>query len=511
MKRSYAVFVVLVVVIFVSTFRLGSVTLFDGDEAVFAEATKEMVQSGDYITPTYNGEVRYDKPIFFYWMMGLSYKVFGINEFGARFPSAVAGILLAMALFYFVRHFYSDNRALYAGLSMTASLYFFVYSRASVTDMVLTLFITLSLFSFYLSLKWRARFIYGFYLFSALAFLTKGLIGIVFPFAVAFIFVLVTEGIRGLKKVFNQKGLLLFMIVGGPWYAAQFAIHGDEFFQQFFMKHHFKRYTDVISGHKGPIYYYVAALAVGLFPWVAFLPSGIRKMLKDKDPLLVFSGIWVAFIVVFFSFATTKLPDYVLSAIPAVAILIASGMEGQDLRWKRFEWGFISLISLLICIAFVVMPSYLTKLGVADTGWMLAAAAVALAMAVFALYAVIGARSLYTGMLGIVLVFLTLLLIEAYPMANQQLQGPLYRFSLYARGKTRNDERIIAYGINFPSIVFYSDRKVANVRGQDALQEYIKEKGGGLAIAKAKDMDVLTSAGFTLLQKDNGFVLLERK
>ena len=511
MKKSYAVVLVLAVVILVAMFRLGSVTLFDVDEAVFAEATKEMVESGDYITPTYNGEVRYDKPIFFYWLMALSYKTFGVNEFGARFPSATGAILLTVALFYFIRHFSDVTKALYAALSMVASIYFFVYSRASVTDMVLTLFITLSLFSFYLSVRHNRRYIYGLYFFSALAFLTKGLVGIVFPFAIAGIFLLVTNGPGGLKKAFSLKGILLFLIVGIPWYAVQFAIHGDEFFQQFFMKHHFKRYTDVISGHKGPIYYYVAALAIGMFPWVAFLPAGIRRAFKDKDPLHIFALIWFAFIFIFFSFATTKLPDYILSAIPAAAILISSGMKEPNILWNRCAWGGIAVISLLIAVASAVAPSYLARVGVGDTGWMIAAVVTALMMAALGVYAVLTARQAYIGMLCITLVFFTILVIKAFPMANQQLQGVLYRFSLYAKDKLPSDERIITYGINFPSIVYYSGHKVANVRGPDALQEYVKNKGGRLAIAKARDMDVLTSAGFTVLQTDNKYVLLERK
>jgi len=511
MKKSWGVLLVFTIVLFFSLFRLGSVTLFDVDEAVFAEATKEMVESGDYITPTYNGEVRYDKPILFYWLMALSYKIFGINEFGARFPSSMAGILLAIALFFFVRHFSDRTNALYAVISMALSLYFFVYSRASVTDMVLTLFVTLSLFSFFLSTKKDRRYIYGFYLFSALAFLTKGLIGIVFPFSIACIYLFVMDGTKGLKRAFSLKALLLFLIVGVPWYAAQFAIHGDEFFQQFFMKHHFKRYTEVISGHKGPVYYYVAALAIGLFPWIAFLPAGIRKAFKEKDPLLLFSGVWVAFIIIFFSFATTKLPDYILSAIPAAAILIASGMSAQDVRWKRSACGFITVFSLLLGIGFAVAPSHLIKIGILNTGWLLAAAAMALTMMVFSLYATITAKSAYEGMLFITIAFFMLMLIEALPLANQYLQGPLYRFSLYAKEKARGDERIITYGINSPSIVFYSGHKVATLRGRDALQSYIKEKGDAIAIAKVKDVDILTGAGFAMLKKDNGYALLKRQ
>src|SRR4030043_2456963 len=94
---------IIAITIFVSFFRLGSVTLFDVDEAVFAEATREMVESGRWITPTYNGENRYDKPILFYWLMAFLFKIFGVNEFAARLPSAVSGVLLCLAVYLFVR------------------------------------------------------------------------------------------------------------------------------------------------------------------------------------------------------------------------------------------------------------------------------------------------------------------------------------------------------------------------------------------------------------------------
>jgi 4-amino-4-deoxy-L-arabinose transferase-like glycosyltransferase len=102
-------FLIILIAVFISFFRLGSVTLFDVDEAVFAQATKEMIENADWITPTYNGENRYDKPILFYWLMAASYKVFGINEFAARFPSALSGVLLVLSVFLFVGHFRDDK------------------------------------------------------------------------------------------------------------------------------------------------------------------------------------------------------------------------------------------------------------------------------------------------------------------------------------------------------------------------------------------------------------------
>ncbi len=497
-------------VLLIAMFRLGAVTLFDVDEAVFSTATKEMVESGDWITPTYNGDIRYDKPIFFYWLMALSYKAFGINEFGARFPSAVAGFLLALSLFFFVGRTCNETRAFHAVIAISLSAYFLVYSRSAVTDMVMSLFITLSLFSFYLSVSQSRRFIYGFYFFSALAFLTKGLIGIVFPFGIAALYLLISGGFRELVKIFDLKAALLFLVVSVPWYAAQFAINGDDFFQQFFMKHHFKRYTDVISGHKGPFYYYIITLAIGISPWIVFLPSGIMKAVKERAGLSLFSIIWFGAVFIFFSFSTTKLPNYILSALPPVAILIAAGMSDMRVRPQRAAWLVIAAGALLAAIGVLFLPPILVNNDITETDWTMWVAGILVMMSGVGFYSVRLSKPLYTPLACVMFILLTVLLTSALPIANQHMQGALYRFSVYARETAQRDEKIISYGINNPSIVFYSDHKVANIRGRDSLMTHVKEKKDRIAIARPRDEDVMKEAGFTLLKKEGGYALFER-
>jgi|WetSurMetagenome_2_1015567.scaffolds.fasta_scaffold01779_2 4-amino-4-deoxy-L-arabinose transferase-like glycosyltransferase len=496
--------------LFVAIFRLDAVTLFDVDEAVFSTATKEMVESGDWITPTYNGEVRYDKPIFFYWLMAASYKTFGVNEFGARFPSAMAGFILALSLFYFARRACNETTAFYATIAVSISAYFLVYSRSAVTDMVMSLFITLSLFSFYLAVSEERRFIYGFYLFSAIAFLTKGLIGIVFPFGIAVIYMFMTERFRGLLKIFDLKAALLFLLVAVPWYAAEFAINGDEFFQQFFIKHHFRRYTDVISGHKGPFYYYIITLLVGMSPWIAFMPAGIWKAIKERAGILLFAAIWFVVVFVFFSFSTTKLPNYILSALPPAAILIATGMADQNICAQRAAWLVIAIGALAAAIGMLFLPPVLIRTGIPDTDWTMWASAILIAMSAVAFYSVRLSRPLYAPLAGVMFALLIFLLTSALPAANQYMQSALHKFSVYAKDNARGDERIICYGINNPSIVFYSGHKVANIRGRESLAAHVKEKQDRLAIAKVKDEDTLKEAGFRLLQKEGGYALFER-
>lgn len=508
----------------ISFFALGSFTLFDVDEAVFSQATKEMVESGDWITPTYNGETRYDKPILLYWLMGGSYKVFGVNEFAARFPSAVSGFLLCLAVFFFVRHFRDERKAFYAAFPLALSPYFLVYTHAAVTDMVLTLFITLALFSFFLSLERRPgadRYILGTYVFSSLAFLTKGLIGILFPFGIACAYLLSTDGLRGLKKMFSLKGIILFVLLCGPWYGAQLFINGQEFIQQFFVKHHLKRYTGVISGHKGPLYYYIPALIAGLIPWVVFLPAGIRHALRDvrsgrnehkagSDHLDLFAFIWFAAIVTFFSLSTTKLPNYVLPGIPAAALLISFGMTEEE-AWRKYSYLGIAALTAAAGIAFLSTPKYLLRVGISDTSWTFVASLVFFAVAAVSILALITQKHLYGLISALMGILLLLLCAKALPVASRSLQGALHEYSLYAKNRLAKDERIISYRINNPSIVFYSDHRTIRVGEREELIPLLVPGRRALVVAKAKEIESLRELGFNVLKEDRQFALLEKQ
>jgi 4-amino-4-deoxy-L-arabinose transferase-like glycosyltransferase len=513
-----ALFLVIAVAIAVSFFRLGRATLFDVDEAVFAQATSEMVQSGDWITPTYNGINRYDKPILFYWLMAASYGVFGVNEFGARFPSAAAAFLLALAIFLFVRRVMDRRRAAYASLSAVLSLYFLVYSHAAITDMVLTLFITLSLFSFYLSVEGEGEggrrkraFVYGFYFFSALAFLTKGLIGILFPFGIAAVYAVVSGGPGGVRRVFSLKGAALFLAVSAPWYIAEYSANGMEFIGQFFIKHHFRRYLGVISGHRGPIYYYLPVLLLGLFPWVAFLPAGIRNALRRRKGPEAFAFVWFCFVVAFFSLSTTKLPNYTLPAVAAASVVIASGMADGGAKWQRVSNITLAALSALMCALFAVSGRYLSGYGVADVGWTLLLAGLMAVLVFSGLLAARAGRSLHGVTAGVAAIFLLVLSVKAVPMANGRLQGALYEYSLYARDNLPRGQRIVVRGINNPSILFYSGHKVVDSEERDNRAAPSRQGSHAIAITKDRYISSFEGEGFNLLKSRDGYALLERK
>ncbi len=509
-----ALSLIIAATLFLSLFRLGNAPLFDVDEAVFAEATREMVGSGNWITPTYNEKNRYDKPILFYWLMAASYKAFGINEFGARFPSALASFLLVLSIFLFARRLRGEKAALYAAGSSALSVYFLVYSHAAVTDITLTLFITLSLFSFFLSITGdpgkNSPYQYGFYLFSSLAFLTKGLIGILFPFSVAIIYTTATEGWRGAKRCFNPKGLLLFTAIAAPWYTAQVAINGREFIEQFFLKHHFRRFTGVISGHKAPIYYYIPVLLIGMFPWVAFLPSGIRDAWKGKRGVQFFALIWLAFIFVFFSLSVTKLPNYILPAMPAAALLIASGMTEKDIRRQRYSHIIMASLAAVLSAALLISGIFFSRKFSADTQWIFLAAAVVAMMTIPALSAIFQRKTLFVPVSCLMAAFLLVLLARGVPAAGAYIQGTLYKYSLHARAESQSGAAVIAYRMNNPSIAFYSGQKKTDVRSKDELLNVLSVSGKAVAIAKTKDIGTLEESGFHILEREGKYAILER-
>ncbi|MDA8169536.1 MAG: glycosyltransferase family 39 protein [Nitrospiraceae bacterium] len=509
--------------LFLSLFRLGAFKVFDVDEAVFAEASREMLVSGDWITPTYNFENRYDKPIMIYWLMAASYKAFGVNEFAARLPSALAGFLLALSIFFFTltswgefsfaRAFVKrEERALYASAAFLLSLYFAAYSHAAVTDMVLSLFITLSLFAFYLSVSRRSRrFIYGFYAFSALAFLTKGLIGIVFPFGIAGVYMLMTERFKGVKKLFSFPGLILFILISFPWYIAEYMRNGQEFLWYFFVKHHFMRYTEVISGHKGPVYYYIPVLMLGLFPWIGFLPSGIANAFREKDSPGLFALIWLLFIFVFFSFSQTKLPDYILPAIPAAAILAASGLERHGTAGERFSNLLIGVLTLALGAGFILARKYLAKTGI-EAGWAVWLSVPMFLMGIFSIFAVFRKKVFKGVLVTSMIAFLVLTLSSALPAANAYIQGTLYRYSIYARQNLPADGILVCYGINNPSVVFYSRHRIESIDNKGELAPLMKENRKLLLITKAKEVPGLKGVqGLELLNSNGNYALFEKK
>lgn len=450
--------------VFISFFKTGGFFVFDVDEAVFSEASREMVETGDLITPTYNYEPRYDKPILIYWFMSASFALMGLSEFSARFTSSGFGVLLVIMTFFFVKKLKGDLTAYVAAAVLLLNLEFFVYSHSAVTDMTLCFFITASLYAFYLgvsesdrkwfALAWAA---------SALAVLTKGVIGLLFPAAVALIYLTASFNLRRIKDVMKPAHIVLFIAIAAPWFIAEYSVNGWEFIDEFIVKHHIKRYAGVISSHSGPFYYYILIILAGFFPWVVFIPravkNGVKEFIAKTGGLNLFSLLWFLFVLVFFSAAKTKLPNYIFPLYPPMAIMasvIMVDIINNPERKKKPGLFLLTMLSLVLSSAFILLPAHDVKMDVeVENTFFFIAGGIFLLLAGSSIAAFSNPKRGLQAIAGLTAILLIFLRIEAVPVASLFLQETLYEYSAYARD-IKDEARLATYEINRPSIAFYS-------------------------------------------------------
>ncbi len=502
--------------VFIAFFKLGGYLLFDVDEAVFSEATREMVLAGNYITPTYNFLPRYDKPILFYWLMSLSYRLFGVNEFAARFTSAGFGVLLVLMTFFFVRKVKGNSAAYLSALCLLLNLEFFIYSHSAVTDMTLCFFIAASIYSFYLGVKENNdRWFILFWISAALATLTKGVIGTLFPVSVAFLYLAATKRLSKLKEVFRPAYILLFLLVAVPWFAAEFYVNGWDFFNAFIIKHHIERFVEANSFHSGPFYYYIVVLLSGFFPWVALLPGalyrGFKGRLNEDSGLYLLTSIWFIFVLVFFSISRTKLPNYIFPLFPAAAIL--AGLYSSEIMERTAGKTAIFILVALSAAAgaaLFALPFMSVKMSIHFPSWFFFTAGAAfVVIAAFSAVSFLSPLASFAGISASMVFLLVFLRLYALPPVNIDLQKPLYDLSVYARSLGK-DDTLATYGVNKPSIAFYSERPILKTDESSAQEigEQMK-KNRILVITKTSKYGELKKfKGLKVIDSEGRYVLL---
>lgn len=344
---------------YVYMFGLG-LPLVGPDEPRYAQVAREMFERGDWVTTTLGGHNWFEKPALLYWIQIVSYSIFGVSEFAARFGPALFGIGTVFCLFLLglkrERGYDVGSKSApfpYWMLAVPAtSLGLIVFSRGASFDITVTFPLTASLAGFYLwylsserseSGRKRTFFLFAFYFFAGVAVLAKGLIGIVFPAAIVGFFYL-------LRWEFPKKDLL-FSLLWGPvvtllaaaaWYVPMYQRHGWEFIDEFFVQHHFQRFTSNKYKHPQPFWFFWVIFPLMTIPWIPFFFAGVWRYGKRivsavssrfsrtadaagerPEPLAVFAFAWMLVPLVFFSFSGSKLPGYVLPSLPAAAILTA--------------------------------------------------------------------------------------------------------------------------------------------------------------------------------------------
>ena len=290
---------------------IGGFPLFDLDEGAFSEATREMLASGNYLSTTLNGEPRYDKPILIYWLQATSASLFGINEFAFRLPSALAGSGWVGLTYLFVRRATIARQALAAGIITASALAVSIIVKVATADALLNLLISATLFSAYLSLRFRERnYLYFAFAAMGLGFLTKGPVAVIIPGLVTFLYSALRKDLRGwLALALNGRGIALFVAIAAPWYVTQYLVEGDGFFRGFFLKHNVDRFSAPMESHGGSVFYYVPVLLLSVLPYTTLLLKAFAQWRRIiKDDLQLFLLLWFATVFLIFSLFGTNLP-----------------------------------------------------------------------------------------------------------------------------------------------------------------------------------------------------------
>jgi 4-amino-4-deoxy-L-arabinose transferase-like glycosyltransferase len=311
-------------ILFVYFFGVGSYGLIDPDEGRYAEIPREMLETGDYITPRLNYVKYFEKPTLHYWFTAASFAVFGQNEFAARLTPvlfALGGIVLVYIL---ARRFYGSGEAFYSAVILSTCVLWFAIARLNILDMTVTFFITLSLAGFWYGQDETGSrtYLLLFYAGMALATLTKGLIGLILPGGIVFWYIILTRRTGLFARVIYWPGILLFLALTLPWFWSVCRVNGD-FFYFFFIQEHFLRYTTRMHGRYQPFWFFIPMVIFGLVPWAGLLPGimlGVAEKAKERRAEL-FLGLWFIIPFIFFSISSSKLIPYILPCLPPLAIL----------------------------------------------------------------------------------------------------------------------------------------------------------------------------------------------
>jgi len=489
--------------------NLGNAPLFDRDEGAFSEATREMLESGNYVSTTLNGEPRYDKPILTYYVQAVGVALLGWNEWGLRLHSALAATLWVFLVWGFARREWDETTGWVAGFITATSLWVNVIGRAATADALLNLFLALSLFDLYRFWRGKRRSaLYRVFLWSALGFLTKGPVAVAIPLAAALLLALVRGQLpRYLRAVFNPVGWLVFFGVAGPWYAAVYHRDGQAFIDGFFLRHNLNRFADTMEGHGGALYYYFLVVLVVVLPYTSLLLRTLARVrLANRSDLELFLWLWFGFVFLFFSVSSTQLPHYLLYGATPLFLLMA--------RYREvLKSSFLALLPALLLTALLFFLPDLWNLAepLVDDAFTVAIMSVApeaftlgyrlwtgLGLAAIVGLLAIKGWAPWERLMGAGLVTASVVALALFPTYGAIQQGPTKEAALLARAQGWD---VVMWRLDMPSFAVYLEditplrppepgevvfTRVTRLPNLEVPTEIVFQKGG-IVLARALD------------------------
>jgi 4-amino-4-deoxy-L-arabinose transferase-like glycosyltransferase len=504
--------------------NLGVLGVMDKTEALFVEVAHQVYLTDDWITPRWNWQTFFDYPIWGYWMVALSFKLFGVSEWAARLPVALAAIALVALSFYTLRYFglngHEDQLEVrqswiraWIGTGIVALNPGWVgWGRTSVTDMFLSSAIAMAMLSFFLGYaqpenpKVQQRWYLVAPVFAAIAVLAKGPVGLLLPaLAISIFLVYVGQFWQVLREIKLIAMIGIFLLITVPWYGLAAQANGAEFIGTFFGFSNFQRFTSVLYRHAGPWYFYLPYCFILLFPWSLFLPLAIarlqfwRKKVWTSTPrnrqLGLFCFVWFMVILVFFSAAATKLPGYILPIVPAGAIMITLfwGEEMLVNREKVYQqWPFLTsgIITTLLFFGLAIAAFISPKLAGSDPAFPTFGATLEASGIPVIFGVILSALGIFSTILLIkknyrpwfwtsnLLFFVSLLTVVVpllAPIMDSQRQLPFRELAKVVGQVAKPQELVFLMGYPRYSLVHYSQHRVEFLDDVNFAIDYLKD------------------------------------
>jgi len=539
--------------------NLGGYALFDEDEPRNAVCGREMYERGDWIVPTFNAQLRTDKPILIYWLMQVSFHLFGVSEFAARFGSALLAVGTTLLTYHLGRKLFSPEIGLLAGVIVCTSLMFSAVGRSVTPDSVLIFCLTLAFTSYVWAVAARrgghfsgaetggtetawtellpASRVASLPMYAAmgLAILAKGPIGVLLPCTIIGLLLLITlrrneltngtlsspsgpwwrRGLVTLVQVLRPSRILeaswkmrivlgaaVVLAIALPWYVAVGLKTDGAWLRGFLGDHNVGRFLGAKENHSGPIFYYVIALFMGCFPWSVFLPLAVWQLRArlakgdswgDSDRFVAcWAGVWF----VFFSFASTKLPNYVLPMYPALALISARHL--YDWQLAPAGHGAISFrhcCRVLAAFGALMMVGIPIAMSILLPGeeWLLLIGAIPLMGAALAFVASQREqRPRAIRILSATAVALAVLMLGIAPTRVGPHQDSPKLAEAARRAAGTSDIELAAIDYFSPNLVFYAGHPVQRLAQPDDVAKFFAEHPRGFVIARSDKLKRLT-------------------
>ena len=307
--------------------RLGRLGLIDPDEPFYAQTVREMVHTNDWMTPQIFGKPQFEKPIFYYWLTGASFKVFGESEFAGRFASALPATGTVLLVFLFGTAVFGRRIGFLSSLVLATGLEFALMARHMLTDIALSMFLAGSLFSFWMALQGERRrnaWMFAHMVCGALAVLTKGPIGSLIPLLAAGLFLFLAKKRSPFRGTGFLLGVAAYLAIVVPWYWLMFAEHGRQFWDEFFVRDNFMRMIRAEHPANNHWFYYILVLLVGSIPWLPLVLATVWRAFEGirRDERVFFLWCWILTSFVFLTLAASKLPSYIFFLFVPLALLM---------------------------------------------------------------------------------------------------------------------------------------------------------------------------------------------